>query len=279
MTLLDSLFAQIPFCAPKLNQVIKVFVQDVLGLAIGSFLAGSLAVTVLVVVPAFIRACAYNLYNEIVQSKEEIFEPRPSYRETRKRYANIVLAYQSYPLLSPLIMFVPLLLVAQFIGKPYVGALAVLQFVVPVVWARTGVESKSFEKNWVFLYHAMTWFFFYYIFIFIIIIVEAQATGLWGRVLSLTLNSATWWASSFGTTFFALVLVSDLLFYFLTEEGELDEDRIINEYLAAVRNEAAMEANMPLLLEAEDGSAQSGSSGTPGLSSAPHAGPGAWKSS
>ena len=242
---LAAVYAEVPECAPELYEVVRELLQDFLGLAIGSFLAANLAVSaVLITIPGLMRACIFNLHTELMLlKKDSLFEPRASMRETQKRIDNIIICYKNLPLLSPPVVYMPLFLVSQYVARPYCSALIVVQFIAPTVFARVGVDSEWFMSNFKnFGRHLLAWLWTYYAPLGVIIVVEGVNTGNWGSIIGFTIQDPIWWITCVALVLFALVLVSDLLFMFLAYEEELEEDRIINAFLDAVREQAAVDA-------------------------------------
>jgi hypothetical protein len=153
-----------------------------------------------------------------------------------------------YPALNPMVTFIPLVMVTQFINKLYVPCLILVFWAWPMLMAQWGFRTPSENINmWRYFFYWILWTILYILPLIIIVALEAVERGAVNSIVSSTFANPVWYAKSLGETMIAVVVVCDVLYVFLAREEKNAGDLLIDDYLKAVRNEALNEADVPLL--------------------------------
>lgn len=230
----------IPECAPRLSATVLGVVSNLFGVLAGAYLSFQTMVVLLLIVPSIARALFFVLAREILDlHRLSLFEPRKDYRMTRKRLESARFVWNVYPLLSPVLTYLPLVLICQLLGKLYVSILSLTFLVGPIVFAqfrwRRRMEDETVTEWLVF---STGWILYYVATLSLIVLIESLQRNQVAFVLRNTFESWTWYMKIAAEICLAIVVTSDMLYQFMASDAELEADTVINEYFEALEDQA-----------------------------------------
>lgn len=201
-------------------------------------------IVLLLIVPSVGRALFFVITREILDLQRlRVFEPRKAYTITRKRLQNARFVWRIFPLMSPVLTYLPLVLLCQIIGKLYVSIIAATFLVLPVVFAQFTLKKSAEDqsiRDW--LIYSTVWIIYYVCSLAIIVLVESLERGQISFVLKVTFENWTWYVKIAAEVCLAIVVTSDILYQFMASDAELEADTVINDYFEALEEQAQQKA-------------------------------------
>jgi len=271
---LGGIKAVVPECAPKLTSTVIGVASNLFGVLAGTYLSFQTMIVLLLIVPSVSRALFFVIAREIIDLQMlKMFEPRKAYTLTKKRLQNARFVWRIFPFMSPVLTYLPLLLLCQLIGKLYASILVLGFLMLPILLAQYETKPKAEDQtvtDW--LIYSTLWIMYYVSTMFFIVLVESLERNQISFVLRTTLQSWSWYIKIAAEVCLAIVVTSDILYQFMASDAELEADTVINKYFEALEEQAQTAAVMQHRMVTQQDSGpitSSGSSQGEGTSLAP----------
>ncbi|KAH9255435.1 hypothetical protein BASA81_006554 [Batrachochytrium salamandrivorans] len=237
---IPGFYKLLPVCAPQFDAFLVGLAGDVFGVMAGSYLTFQTLFVLVLICPAFARALFFVVAREVLELRLlNTFEPRKLTNVTRKRLQNARFLWKVSPVMSPIITFLPMLLVAQIIGKTYVSILMFIFMGSPIVTALFSLKKETDDQrvgDWAI--YSLIWSGLYAAPICLIMLVEALDRGQMSFFIQNTLGNWNFYIKLMCEVALAIVVTSDLLYIFMSSDDELEADVVISQYLEALNEEA-----------------------------------------
>jgi hypothetical protein len=152
--------------------------------------------------------------------------------------------FRVFPVMSPVLLYIPTILIAQAVAKEYSSVFVYIFYLLPLVTARIGKSEAKDQKPYRWIVFDSAWTGLYFLPLGIIGLVEvAQIDGA-GLIAEILLTNPILYLTILAEVALAMVVMSDVLYLFISSEEEgATADRMIDQYTDAIQEEAQNEMN------------------------------------
>lgn len=240
---LGGIAGVVPLCAKDFDSLIFATASNLFGLAMGGLLAVQTMLVLLLVVPSVQRALAFVIAKEIFDLRK-LSENSKAYLVGEKRLMIARFLWRNFPYMTPVLLYIPTILIAQLVSKIYASIMVYTFYILPLLSARLRRSKATRDQQpYKWIVFASFWTMLYFAPLGLIGLVEVSQLDQVTFITDLTLKNPIFYVTILAEVCLAIVVMSDVLYLFIASDDEADADRVIDRYMDVIEEEATINSS------------------------------------